>query len=207
MTTFWKDNIKVLFENDKLLEIFPSKKYDINRKLNSLVRLSIYYSLIMYLLKKDSRYLLISIITMSFTYFIYIKKGEKEIYGDMLETRIKDLDNASELKKPSRDNPFMNNTLVDYGKDSNKRACPSYNNVGVQNRIDELYNEGLYKDFKDVFNKNTGERQFYTMPNTEVPNNQGDFAQWLYGKPSSCKEGNSIACLSQMGRIGASGPS
>ena len=71
MSTFWKEDIKVLFENDKLLEIFPSKKYDINRKLNSLVRLSIYYSLIMYLLKKNNRYIAIPIITMIITYFIF----------------------------------------------------------------------------------------------------------------------------------------
>ena len=33
----------------------------------------------------------------------------------------------------------------------------------------------------------------------QVPNDQGSFAQWLYGTPKTCKEGNSIACLSQMG--------
>ena len=205
MSIFWKEDIKILFDNSKLLEIFPSKNYDINRKLNSLVRLSIYYSLAMYLLKKDSRYIAIPIITMVITYFIFTKKGKKDIFTDFTEDRIKNIDNMSEFKKPTLNNPFMNNKITDYGKKNIKRACPSYNNVGVQNRIDELYEDGVYKDFKDVFSKNTGYRQFYTMPNTEVPNNQGDFAQWLYGKPPSCKEGNSIACLTQMGRTNGTG--
>ena len=41
---------------------------------------------------------------------------------------------------------------------------------------------------------------FIQIPGNRVPNDQGSFAQWLYGTPPTCKEGNQIACLSQMGR-------
>ena len=82
------------------------------------------------------------------------------------------------------------------------KSCPSYNNVGVQNRIEELFNQDLYRDFKDVFGKENSQRQFYTVPGNRVPNDQGAFAQWLYGQPKTCKEGNSIACLSDMGNSG-----
>ena len=54
-------------------------------------------------------------------------------------------------------------------------------------------------DVNDIFGKNNSQRQFYTVPGNQVPNDQGSFAQWLYGTPKTCKEGNSIACLSQMG--------
>ena len=64
----------------------------------------------------------------------------------------------------------------------------------------ELYNEDLYRDIKDVFNKNTGDRQFYTVPGNQVPNDQGSFSQWCYGQPPGCKEGNQIACSLQLGR-------
>ena len=37
----------------------------------------------------------------------------------------------------------------------------------------------------DVFGKRNSQRQFYTMPNTEVPNSQDEFAKWLYGKPEN----------------------
>ena len=36
----------------------------------------------------------------------------------------------------------------------------------------------------------TGTRQYYTMPNTLVPNDQGAFANWLYGTDSNCKSGS-----------------
>jgi hypothetical protein len=38
-------------------------------------------------------------------------------------------------------------------------------------------------------------RQFYTTPNTLVPNNQKDFAQFCYGNMASCKDGDTEMCL------------
>lgn len=201
MTKFWMEDIKILFDNKKLLEIFPSKNYDLNRKLNAIVRLSFYYAIIVFFIKKDKNVLLIPIIVLGVTYFVNNRKGNKVIFTDLLEDYISESDKNTSFRIPTKDNPFMNINIKDYGTPTQTKAAPSYNNVGVQNRMDELYNDGLYRDFKDVFNRNTGERQFLTMPNTEVPNKQGDFAKWLYGKPPTCKEGNQVACLAGNGRI------
>ena len=46
----------------------------------------------------------------------------------------------------------------------------------------------LFKDVNDVFGKMNSQRQFYTMPNTKIPNAQDDFAKWLYANPKTCKE-------------------
>lgn len=199
-SVFWKDDVSVLFQHNKILEIFPSRYYDINRKLNSIVRLSILYTIIMYLIKRDNKLLLIPIIILIITYGINNKKGEKVEFTNPLEDIISEYDMNSSCKIPTKDNPFMNTNITEYGKPSVNRSCPSYNNVGVQNRIHELYGDGLYKDFQDVFDKNTGERQFITMPNTQVPNDTDSYMKWLYGGPSTCKEGNSINCVNQYGR-------
>ena len=39
-----------------------------------------------------------------------------------------------------------------------------------------------------VFDTDT--RQFYTMPNTTIPNDQEAFSNWLYGTENVCKEGS-----------------
>ena len=52
MTPLWIDDISILYEKKSLFEIVPMKNFDLNRKLNSLFRLSIFYSLIVYLLNK-----------------------------------------------------------------------------------------------------------------------------------------------------------
>ena len=36
-----------------------------------------------------------------------------------------------------------------------------------------------YRDPNDIYNRISSERQFYTTPNTTVPNDQTGFAKWL----------------------------
>ena len=52
-TPFWYNDISILYSKDSITEIFPSKRFDILRKLNAIVRLSILYTLVMYFMKRD----------------------------------------------------------------------------------------------------------------------------------------------------------
>ena len=207
-TPFWYDDLSILFKQDTITEIFPSKRFDIIRKLNAIVRLALFYTLIMYLLKREQKYLIIPLIVMGITWIVWYKQEDiqndkllKESMNDKLDDLVRINDLSTECRVPNKDNPFMNPTLPDYGSgNSPPKSCPSYNNKGVQRRVEELFNEDLYRDANDIFGKNNSQRQFYTVPGNKVPNDQGNFAQWLYGTPPTCKEGNKIACLNQTGR-------
>ena len=153
----------------------------------------------------------VPLITALVTFFIH--KNNSSIQVNNLDTQLRNdiINNEIVSGKhnlgcslPTKDNPFMNPTLSDYGSDKQPppKSCPSYNNVGVQRRVEELFNEDLYRDVNDIFGKNNSQRQFYTVPGNQVPNDQSSFANWLYGTPSTCKEGNGIACLSDMGTTG-----
>ena len=214
-TPFWYTDISILYEKDSITEIFPSKRFDILRKLNAIVRLSIIYALVMYALKREQKYLVIPLIVMGITWLVWYRQDDihvdsvmKESMSDKIDDLVKINDLNTECRVPTKDNPFMNPTLDDYGNNSSPpKSCPSYNNKGVQRRVEELFNEDLYRDVKDVFNKNNSQRQFYTVPGSNVPNDQSSFANWLYGTPPTCKEGNGIACLGMMGRVNGSGSS
>ena len=41
-----------------------------------------------------------------------------------------------------------------------------------ESNVEQNFNYGLYQDVGDVWGKNNGQRQFYTMPNTSIPNKQ-----------------------------------
>tara|TARA_B100000674_G_C37954130_1_gene968719 strand:- start:2310 stop:2975 length:666 start_codon:yes stop_codon:yes gene_type:complete len=202
-TPFWSNNINVLYQKDSFLEIFPFRQYDLVRKLNAIFRLSIYYAIFMILYNKDYNNLYVPIICGVLTYIIYYRY--KDTYTDYIQTAsmndqlddiIKVNDLQSSCRVPTKNNPFMNPQLNEYSNDKlpQPASCPSYNNKGVQKRVEDLFEQGLYKDFKDVFNKNNSQRQFYTVPGKTVPNDQGSFVQWCYGSPPTCKEGNGIAC-------------
>ena len=62
-TPLWTNNISILYEKKYLFEVLPDKHFDFNRKLNSLLRLSIYYSVIVFIMdrKKTNIFYLICI--------------------------------------------------------------------------------------------------------------------------------------------------
>jgi hypothetical protein len=103
--------------------------------------------------------------------------------------------------KPTLDNPFMNVTMKDYLNEDPKtnaivdrpKAC-DISDETIKKSMDDMFNNNLFKDVNDVFGKMNSQRQFYTMPNTQIPNAQDDFAKWLYMNPKTCKEDQNF-CL------------
>jgi hypothetical protein len=203
-TSFWAENIRVLYDRNHFLEIFPSRDFDMIRKLNALFRFSIYYSVIVYVYRRSFNVFYIPLITGIITYLIYKKNDSislDNIKADMMMNNPVNNEQLSKLnsecKIPTKDNPFMNPTLDEYSNNKDvKGACLSFDNKGVQEKIDELFHDDLFRDYTDIFNNKNSQRQFYTVPGNNVPNGQGDFAQWCYGQPPTCKEGNRLDCLS-----------
>ena len=69
---FWYDNIKILIEKDKINEYFPTKEMSIERKLNALVRCSLYISFLLSVLTNNINYIFVLIVSAFITYIIYI---------------------------------------------------------------------------------------------------------------------------------------
>lgn len=95
--------------------------------------------------------------------------------------------------QPNIENPFMNPLPFD-----NRKRPPAVNTLNdniKQSEIEVLYDYGNYRDINNIFDKNNGKRQFFTMPYTTYPNNQASFANWLYKTPLTCKEGNGSQCV------------
>jgi len=92
----------------------------------------------------------------------------------------------------------MNPSIADITDNPERpRACNVTSNE-VQQSIDSNFNQRVFQDVSDVFNKQASQREFYTVPNTAIPNDQGGFAQWLYGTGKTCKEGNGMQCFENL---------
>ena len=189
----WYEDFSILVNNSRLDEFFPSQDMTIEEKLNSIVRLSFYVTIIMLLLKRNSNYLFILIVTLILTYLIhYLQKKNEETFSD--DQTKQELNYV----KPNIDNPFMNIEFDDYIKNPNREAIikkNNYRNPNLERNIEENFNYNLYQDMSDIFGKNNSQRQFYTMPITTIPNNQTKFAKWLYNSTPTCKENNGEACI------------
>ena len=91
---------------------------------------------------------------------------------------------------PTKDNPLMNRNL--YDNPLKNPAC-EYDNK-TSELVNEKFGYNLYQDIDDMFERYNSQRQFYTTPNTNLPNNQSEFAKWLYETEPTCKE-SGVNCV------------
>ena len=87
--------------------------------------------------------------------------------------------------KPTSDNPFMNPSVNDFNSE-NITVPANSDDKDIQNDVEIKFNDDIYKDFQDVFNKKNSQRQFFTVAHN-VPNDQEAFARWCYKFPPTCK--------------------
>jgi len=213
MTPLWTTDISILYEKKYIFEVIPNKQFDFNRKLNSLLRLSIYFSIIMYVMDRSKTNMFyIPFAVAVLTYILSYKY--KETFVNKVETDLMNGVDEDDLipklsgtcRTPTKNNPFMNPGILDYNTSNfSEPACDSYNNKGIQREMENNFNEDLYRDVNDIFGKNNSQRQFYSVPSRTVPNDQESFAKWLYATPPSCKEGNGLQCAANQLGVG-SGP-
>ena len=203
---FWIEDYKILFYKERLTAFFPTIQMTLIEKLNAIFRLSIYLSIILYLLTNNYLYLYIMIIVGAFTFFIfYTQKNNIELYfnsypesnQNMIEKSI--LEEKNNKIIPTVENPFMNINLITDNKDK-EAALPSWNNEKIQKDIENKFGYNLYRDVGDLYGKNNSQREYYTMPSTTIPNEQTSFAKWLYGTQPTCKE-KSIYCSPEMNAV------
>jgi len=202
-TPFWYNQPSILYDKNYVFEICPVKEYDTTRKLNAALRFSVYYSVIVFLYNRNTNIFAVPVVTALVTYFMW--KKNSSIQTDMLGTHLRN-DNPSALSLqehnlgcslPNKHNPFMNTPFYDVA--ANKElptSCTSYDNKGIQRRIEKEFDKGLYRNYTDIFGKENSQRQFFSVPGRQGIPDQGAFADWCYKTPSTCKEGNKLACLS-----------
>ena len=208
-TPFWFKDISILYNKNYLLEIIPKKEYDFSRKLNAVVRFSIYYSILLYIFKRDTNILCFPFITIVITVFLHRTNRDetnddamKGLMSSKSNTSMEDIDmmimdiNKDVFREPDNDNPMMNQNYFDLYE--NKKAVPTYNNPGMKRKVEETLDADVYKDSNDLFNRRNSQRQWYTMPNTEAMNKQTEFAKWCYMTPPTCKEGNGLQCANNL---------
>lgn len=129
-----------------------------------------------------------------YTYFYYNKEQAK--IKERMDNNNQAIINNKLCVKPSKNNPFMNPTIVDISNNPNINLSACYvDNNKIKKDINNLFLDNQYRDVIDIYDRNSSQRQFYTMPSTTIPNNQEAFSKWLYYRKESCKEGNGEQCF------------
>ena len=67
----WINDIEILFREDKLKDYIPFDTMSDYEKVNAITRFSIYFAIILYILKDDMSYFYIPLLTCVVIYFLY----------------------------------------------------------------------------------------------------------------------------------------
>jgi len=132
------------------------------------------------------------------------ENGKGENGGMNLDTYIK-----SDYEVGHKNNPFGNVLLTQIKDKPERKSAPPSFNVDVQNDITKSVkkmvqklnpgikntNKQLFGDLGETFNLDQSNRNFFSTANTRIPNDQGAFANFLYGNMPSCKDGDPFACV------------
>ena len=194
----WITDYTILYDTNKLTDFFPVKDQSKEERLNCLVRLSFYISVVLVIYHSNFKYFSIFLFGLFITWIVYSKNDSSETIEN-LEINISNPKPIT-CVKPTLDNPFMNATMKDYlhfdanGNTIDRAEACDPNDPNIKIEIDANFNNDLYTDVSDVFGKMNSQRQFYTMPSTSIPNDRESFAKWLYDSPQTCKE-NQDRCL------------
>tara|TARA_Y100000816_G_C26108450_1_gene590270 strand:+ start:5466 stop:6176 length:711 start_codon:yes stop_codon:yes gene_type:complete len=111
-------------------------------------------------------------------------------------------------------NPYSNVLLTDIQDNPNKKPAPPAYQQNVYGDITKATKEmvketndsypnidkKLFNTLGENFDLDLSQRQFFSTANTKVGNDQGAFAQFLYGNMPSCKDGDVIQCSSNTER-------
>lgn len=218
---YWFQDLQEILDVDKMNQFLPTNGMSYSEKVNSMVRLSWYIGILGCIVNANSLYLYIPVITMILTYILYLfrqetlkkqindkkirqsiinkkngvvnAKDEFEELDDELLEKFEDYLEKKQCTQPNIHNPFGNPMPFDDRK--RKPACNTLRNPLMKQVVEVAFDEGVLRDVNDIFDKNNAKRQFNTLPATSYPHDQTSFANWLYKRPPTCKEGNGAQCV------------
>jgi hypothetical protein len=197
----WYDEPSSLFTYDNYFTVLPTQSMTTEERINTIVRFFIYLGVFLALIKADYRYLFFGIMTGLISIIIYeFERKQLARVEKFLQKQDLDVINNKVCVRSTVENPFMNPSIADITDNPTRPQACDISNEKVQSIINKNFEERLFKDVSDLYGNMASQRQFYTVPSTTTPNDQGGFAQWLYGRGPTCKDGNGEQCYRNLNR-------
>lgn len=170
----WYRNPKILLSN--MDDFFPNK--DLNRieKINAIARFAIYYFILVLIFNNNYTWISIPIIILLISLFLGVSESFKSVDMNV---------DGRKCTEPTKENPFMNYTVGDLIDNNNRPPACKYEDSKEEMRKD--FRSHVHSDSNDMWGQYISDRQFYTMPNTNIVNDQMGFARACFGESGECK--------------------
>ena len=209
MSSFWLNDPMALLRKEHIKEIWPKEKMSTNLKLNAVTRLVLLLSILGYVFGQNIRFLWVGCLTIGGLVAFYMF-SEKKLLKEGLESSVSVVEAERTATVPTTTNPLMNILMTEY-KDRplrnkalmNNDSTASLINDKVKSRvISKVGDARIFRGIDNELELENSMRNFYTTPNTTIPNDQKGFSEFLYGDMISGKEGNEAALVRHNARLG-----
>lgn len=187
----WYADLRIL--GARPLEFFPTARQSSSERLNAMVRLILYCTVVVFATNADVRYVLLGVVGVALVSVAHKVHGPSWRGESYAGTKPTSVARAPErCTRPTRANPFANPTLGEFLRDPNRPPACKYEDV--EDEIWSNFDKGQLKNLGDVFEVETGRRQFGMVPSKGFAPDTVAFRQFLYGSQGvRCRE-STAAC-------------
>ena len=201
---FWIEDPNILIHE---INFWPIPTMDKIDKFNAISRFIILLTFIGFVVMPNSTILVTGGVTLAIIVLLYyLKQPTKEEFKTLMSHKIH---SPQETTQSTPSNPLSNVELPEiqfnperkeaqtsYGKEQEAIINKNTKKMVMETSFpdDPDLETKLFKDLGDEITFDRSMHNFYTTPNTKIPNDQDKFAQFCYGDMPSCKEGDALAC-------------
>lgn len=180
----WYTDARVLPR--RAADFFPAKGQSPEERLNTIVRLVAYVAIAIAAYRGAAWPLFSGVGVIAALSAVHAFGVVERFSGPNRGAPVKARRALGQCTKSTRANPFGNVLLTEYDDADRAPAC-EYDDMRAD--ISKNFNEGLYRNITDVYDRENSQRQFMTNPvTTNIPDTVA-FAQFAYGSEArGCKE-------------------
>jgi len=170
----WFDDPKQLIRRDQISQFWPTSEQTPEDRINAASRFIIYIATVIFLIRRDPRVYVLALTVLTVIFVLYKTNMVKETSKYSMKT-------TSNCQEPTRDNPMANVLMTYYTDAPNRLEACYYSHPNKFVTQDIPFDSGRSRSSLPKFQKNAIERQFVTAPVSQIPGDQTQFAEWLYG--------------------------
>jgi hypothetical protein len=190
---FWLDDPANLFV--KWYRFVPTNDMTVPEALNSVVRFTVYSSLLVALIVQKTQYLLLIPLVMLASILLVRLFPTTQVIQETFENlrRKNSSANTGSVATPTADNPFMNVLFTDYVDNPDRVAAPpDVTSKALDSSIREAFSKtsDLFMDTSDTYGLMESSRNWVTQASTTIPNDLDGFQAFL-NKDNVSRKGKS----------------
>jgi len=177
---FWTKDPSILFSPTTWHKFVPTKDMDVPTALNSVVRFTTYFSVILYASTGKREYILaIPLVLATTILFMTVFPTQRALVETF--TVKSSADRPRDYTMPTAANPFMNPLLTEILDNPNRADAAPITSRAVQKKIDKAFQQTseMYMDTSDRFDRAQAMRTFHTLQAATIPNDQDGFLKFL----------------------------